>query len=206
MKKHLALISLITGVGIAGVSNSALAIPYQGATVYRAGNEAIIFSSTPGSRLQVNLGSINRANARLADACGFVRISSSTGDFTGLKVDGVPINASNLPINTNPSCTGGVPSEPRTENYKTANNQVVVVGKTPNTAVTIELPAPQTQNVTINACGFGVLRSRAGESLPTAFSVGSSNYTTASLPNSINPPYQRTVDGAPLCYVTVGWQ
>jgi hypothetical protein len=189
---------------------SAFAIPYQSATIYKAmdgANQVVVFSATGGTRISVNLGTSDKSTARLAGSCGEVRISPpSSGDFTGLKVDGTAINVSSLSTQTLPSCVSGSFSEARTTNFKTPTGQVVIVGKTPGSAVSVSLPAAVTRSVTANACGFGVLKSTSTSGpLPSSFSVGSTNYTLASLPDAGTPPYCRTVNGTPYGYVPASW-
>jgi hypothetical protein len=188
---------------------SAFAIPYQGATVYKAmdgSNQVVVFSGTSGSKISVSLGSSDKATARLAGSCGELRISPpSSGDFTGLKVDGVAVNASSLSIQTLPSCVNGSFSEARTTNFKTPTGQVVVVGKTPGSAVAVSLPSPTTRSVTANGCGFGILKSTSSSSLPASFMVGTTSYTVATLPDATTAPYCRTVNGTPFGYVPTSW-
>lgn len=200
------------GLGVAAIASSAgsaFAIPYNGATVYKAmdgSNQVVVFSATPGSRIQVNLGSSPRPVARLAGACGELRISPpASGDYTGLEVDGVAVNAATLPTQSLPSCVNGSFSETRSANFKTPNNQVVVVGKTPGSAVAVSLPAVVNRNVTVNACGFGILRPSTGQTLPSSFSVGSTTYTLASLPDATTSPYCRIINGIPFGYVPASW-
>ncbi|WP_373527378.1 hypothetical protein [Nostoc sp.] len=204
------ILAFLVGVGaIASNIGSAAAIPYQSATVYKAmdnGSTVVVFSATPASRIQVSLGSADRPTARLAGSCGEVRISSpSTGSFAGLKIDGVAVDASTLPVQSLPSCVSGAFMEPRAANFKTAGNQVVIVGKTVNAAVSVSLPQPTTRTVTVNACGFGVLRPTTGLSLPTSFMVDATSYTLATLPNAVTAPYCRTIDGTPYGYVPASW-
>ncbi|MBD2458409.1 hypothetical protein H6G80_30625 [Nostoc sp. FACHB-87] len=207
---NLGLIATTIFSAIASSVAPAAAIQYNGASVYKAmdnGNQVVVFSASPGSRVQVSLGSSDRATARLAGSCGEVRISvPSSGSFEGLKVDGTAIDASALSTQTLPSCVNGSFSETRSSNFKTPTGQVIVVGKTPGAAVTVTLPASSTRSVTINACGFGVLRptSTSGP-IPSSFSVGTTDYTLASLPDAQTPPYCRTVQGTPYGYVPASW-
>jgi hypothetical protein len=202
--------ALVTVVALSVIasSGSASAIPYNNNTVYKAmdgTNQIVVFSATPGSRISVNLGSSSRPVARLAGACGEVRISPpASGNYTGLQIDGVAVNVSSLPTQTLPSCVNGSFSETRSANFKTPNNQVIIVGKTPGGAVSISLPAAVSRSITVNGCGFGVLRS-TGQTLPETFSTESSSYTLASLPNANIAPYCRTVNGTPYGYVPASW-
>jgi hypothetical protein len=194
---------------IASGISPAAAIPYNSATVYKAmdnGSTVVVFSATSGSRINVSLGSADRPVARLAGSCGEVRISSpSTGSFAGLKIDGIAVDASTLPIQTLPSCVSGAFAESRTTNFKTANNQVVIVNKSVGSAVSVSLPQPTTRSVTVNACGFGILRPTTGLTLPASFMVDAASYTLATLPNAVTAPYCRTIDGTPYGYVPASW-
>jgi hypothetical protein len=196
-------------LGIASNIGSAAAIPYNGATVYKAmdsGSTVVVFSSTAGSRIAVSLGSEDKSTARLAGSCGELRISvPSSGSFSGLKVDGVAVNAATLSTQTLPSCVSGAFSETRTTNFKTATGQVVIVGKTPGSAVAVSLPSPTTRSVTANACGFGILKGTSTSALPATFMVGTTTYTLATLPNAVTAPYCRTIDGTPYGYVPASW-
>jgi hypothetical protein len=212
-KNQIAKLGLVATTIFSALASSvapAAAIPYNSATVYKAmdnGSTVVVFSGSAGSKVSVSLGSSDKSTARLAGSCGEVRISPpSTGDFTGLKVDGTAINAASLPTQTLPSCVNGSFSETRSANFKTPTGQVVVVGKTPSAAVTVTLPAASSRSVTINACGFGVLKptSTSGP-LPSSFSVGTTNYTLSSLPDAGTPPYCRTVNGTPYGYVPASW-
>lgn len=205
--------SFICGLGIISAIASSLApaaaIPYKGDTVYKAvdkGLPIVIFSASPGSKIRVNLGSSAATQARVAGACGEVRLSvPASGSFAGLKVDGTAIDATALPTQTLPSCVSGSFAEPRTANFKTAAGQVIIVGKTANAAVSIELPQPSVATVSVNACGFGTLRARSGATLPATFSTESSNYTLSSLKDAAKPPLCRTAGGQAAAYIPSSW-
>lgn len=207
-------LALLVGVGaiasgIASNIGSAGAIPYQGATVYKAmdsGSTVVVFSATAGSRISVSLGNSDKSTARLAGSCGEVRISPpATGDFTGLKVDGTAVNAATLSTQSLPSCVSGSFSEARTTNFKTPTGQVVIVGKTPGAAVAVTLPSSTSRTVTANACGFGVLKGTTSSPLPASFMVGTTSYTVSSLPDATIAPYCRVVSGTPYGYVPASW-
>ncbi|MFK0734227.1 MAG: hypothetical protein ACIWVG_24270 [Gloeotrichia echinulata HAB0833] len=205
-------ITLVTVVALSAIASSVMpasAIPYNNNSVYKAidGNaQVVVFSGTAGSKISVNLGNSEKSTAKLVGACGEIRISPpASGDFAGLKVDGNAINAASLPTQTLPSCVNGSFSEMRNTNFKTANNQVVIVGKTPGASVSISIPSVTTKSITINGCGFGVLKPNSNQSLPASFSVNSNNYTLSSLPNAGNPPICRTVNGTPYGYVPASW-
>lgn len=174
-------------LGIASIA-PASAIQYNTSTVYKAtdgGYTVVVFSASAGSKIQVNLGNVSKPTAKIVGACGEIKLSvPSSGSFTGLKVDGTSVDASTLSTQTLPSCVNGTFAEARTSNFKTPSGQVVIVGKTPGTAASVELPQPTIKTVSINACGFGVLKESATFTLPTTFKVDATDYTTASLPDS----------------------
>ncbi|MBC1237576.1 hypothetical protein [Nostoc sp. 2RC] len=204
------LIALVgLGAAIASSISPAFAIPYASNTVYKVVKEGVTtvyISATANSRVQLELGSVERSTARIVGACGEVRISvPSSGTFTGLKVDGVAILADSLPSQLMPSCVSGAFSESRPENFRTPNGQVVVVGKTPGAAVAIALPNESTRNISVNGCGFAVLRSTTSTPLPDTFKFASTDYTVSSLPDAGEPPVCRTSNGVSTGYVPSSW-
>jgi hypothetical protein len=207
VKKGIIATTALSGVLVA---NSAFAIPYGTDTVYKAmgtnGQTEVYVSSAAGSRVNVLLGATDRPQARIAGACGEVRISvPSTGSFAGLKVDDVTVDAATLLTQTLPSCISGSFAEPRTANFKTPTGQIVIVGKTVGNAVKITLPQETTRAVTVNACGFGVLRGSTTSPLPANFTIGTQNYTLASVANATNGPICRTNGAISTGYVPAAW-
>ncbi|BDI20962.1 MULTISPECIES: hypothetical protein [Nostoc] len=198
-------------VGVLAASIApAAAIPYGSNTVYKVMDatygSTVYISATANSRVQVQLGSVDRSTARIAGACGELRISvPSSGSFEGLKVDSMAIDASALPTQVLPACTSGTFAEARTANFKTPNGQVVIVGKTPGSAVAITLPSTASRNVSINACGFGILRASSGSTLPDTFDIGTNSYTLASLADAGDPPICRTTNGVSSAYIPSSW-
>ncbi|MUG92737.1 hypothetical protein F7734_09865 [Scytonema sp. UIC 10036] len=208
--KLLRILSLISTIAAtASITAPAMAIPFGSNTVYKGVDglyQVVVFSGTPGSKITVSLGSVPKTTAKIVGSCGEVRISPpASGAFTGLKVDGTAVDASTLPSNTLPACSNGAFAEPRTANFKTPNNEVVIVGKTAGTAISIELPQPSAKTVTVNACGFGQIKATATTPLPSTFSVGTTNYTVSSLPDASKPPLCRTANGISTGYVPSTW-
>lgn len=205
------ILALALGVGaIASNIGSAWAIPYGTDTVYKTvdatNGTTIYISGTANSKALVSLGTVDRSTARIAGACGELKISiPSSGSFTGLKVDGMAIDASSLSTQILPSCVSGTFAETRSTNFKTPNGQVVIVGKAPGSAVAITLPSDSTKNVSINGCGFGFFRALSGSTLPTTFDIGATSYTVASLSDAGEPPVCKTTNGVSTGYVPSTW-
>jgi hypothetical protein len=193
---------------LAFVSAPALAIPYQGATVYKTsidGIDQIIFSATANTRVAASIENQTRNTGRIAGTCGEVKITSSTGDYSGLEVDDAAVNSGTLPVFTLPSCVSGAFAESRPSNFKTPTGQVIVVGKTPGSAVKVNLPSDVIRYVTINGCGFGILKATTSSPIPASFKVGTDAYVFSSLTTSPGVPLCRSSNGVYTGYVPSGW-
>jgi translation initiation factor IF-1 len=190
------------------ISAPALAIPYQSATVYKTsidGIDQIIFSATANTRVAVSIENQVRNSGRIAGTCGEVKISSSTGDYSGLTVDDTAVDSTALSVLTLPSCVSGTFAEARTANFKTPTGQIVVVGKTPGSAVKVNLPSDVIRYVTINGCGFGILKATTSSPIPASFKVGTVSYTFSGLTTSPGVPLCRSSNGVYTGYVPSGW-
>jgi hypothetical protein len=210
MRKVQKLFIAAFGIAIAALNSpAAQAIPYGTENVYKVmkdGVTTVYVSATANSRVQLELGSVERSTARIVGACGEVRISvPSSGSWDGLKVDGTAIDATSLATQVLPACTNGTFAEARTSNFKTPNGQIVIVNKSVGSGVAITLPGDATRNLSINACGFGVLRSTTSTALPNSFSMSGTNYTVSSLPDAGEPPVCRTNGGVSTGYVPSSW-
>jgi hypothetical protein len=210
MKKIL----ILTVMGIGAVASSlapAAAVKYNGASVYKAtenGITTVYIDGTAGSKMAVDLGQVTKTTSKLATACGDVKISIPKGNtsYTGLTVDGVAIDYAALPIQTLPTCLNGQFTEARTANFKTAKGQVIIVGKTPNTSVSITVPSDSLKNLAINGCGTGVLKAAKGTTLPATFTINGTSYTLASLPDAGHGPVcKKSSDGTYSAYTPSSW-
>ncbi len=204
--------AFLLGIGAFAFSlQPANAVKYGANSVYKAtenGITTIYIDGTAGNKVAVDLGQLTKTTSKLAAACGDVRISIPKGNpnFTGLTVDGTAIDYASLPVQTLPTCTNGTFSEARTANFKTAKGQVVIVGKTPNNSVSISVAGESLRNLAINACGTGLLRAPKGETLPATFTVNSTSYTLASLPDSGHGPVcKKSATGAYTTYTPSTW-
>lgn len=213
MKLLKGIVCAFLGMGaIASSLQPAAAVKYGTDSVYKATENSITtvyVDGTAGTKVAVDLGQMTHKSSKIAGACGQVSISVPKGNmtFTGLKVDGTAIDYSTLPTQTLPSCTSnGTFAESRTANFKTARGQVVIVGKTVGTSVSIEVPAESVRNLTINGCGTGMLHAVKGETLPATFKINGTSYTLASLPDSGHGPVcKKAADGTYSAYTPSTW-
>jgi uncharacterized alkaline shock family protein YloU len=203
-----------TLVGVSAVASSftpALAVKYNGASVYKATENSITtvyIDGTAGSKVAVDLGQVTKTTSKLPTACGDVKISIPKGNtsYTGLTVDEVAIDYASLPIQTLPTCLNGQFTETRTANFKTAKGQVIIVGKTPNTPVSITVPSDLLRSLAINGCGTGVLKAAKGTTLPATFTINGTSYTLASLPDAGHGSVcKKASDGTYSAYTPSSW-
>ena len=204
--------AFLLGIGaIASSLQPAAAVKYGANSVYKAtenGITTVYIDGTAGNKVAVDLGQLTKTTSKLAAACGDVKISIPKGNpsFTGLMVDGTAIDYASLPIQTLPTCTNGTFAEARTANFKTAKGQVVIVGKTANTSVSISVASESLRNLAINGCGTGLLRAPKGETLPATFTVNGTSYTLASLPDAGHGPVcKKSASGSYAAYTPSSW-
>ncbi len=190
----------------------ASAIQYNGSAVYKAtenGITTVYINGNPGSKVAVDLGQVSKTVSKLSAACGDVRISIPKGNpnFTGLNVDGTAIDYASLPVQTLPTCKNGTFTEARTANFKTPKGQVVIVGKTPSTSVSITVMADSLRSITVNQCGNALLRASKGSTLPPTFTINGTSYTLASLPNAGKGPVckKSSSTGKYSTYIPPSW-
>lgn len=204
MKKNL---SLISALGIAIASNlfiplESLAIPFNSNTIYKItnptnGQEEVYFSGTPNTSIQASMGLTDRYTTRVADGCGVVRLTASQiGVNTTIEFNNATVDIATLPQQLQPSCINGTLSEPRPDNYKTPEGNVIIVGLTPAQPYIANIPRNTTRRIRINTCGFGRLRSTSTFTIPPSFDVNGSTITLATLPDS---------GAAPRCSRGVGY-
>lgn len=178
---------------------SASAVQYNSNTIYKVqgtNGPEIYVSAAPGTRAEFDMGQVDRPAARLAGNCGEVRINPPRGGtFEFVKAAGQTIDPSTLPTQLLPSCRSGSFSEPRTENFKTPEGRIILVGYTPGQAVAIATPRAVTRRATVNGCGFARIRSSSTFTLPASFSYMGTEYTVASLPDAGKPPVCRSTTG-----------
>ncbi|MHC5823163.1 MAG: hypothetical protein ACYT04_46860 [Nostoc sp.] len=200
------IIALFVGVGaIASNMAPAAALKYGTADVYRVGSgtaAVIYFHGAASSSISADIGYVSKVSSKLAGSCGEIVLSGSTvGTTPTLKVNSTTVTLSSLPTRLLPTCTGSSFAESRAANFKTPDGKVVLVGNTAGTSATLDIPKATVKTIKINECGFGSFKGSDSAPLPTAFKVGSTNYTVSTLPDA---------GGAPKCssgmgYVPASW-
>jgi hypothetical protein len=165
------------------------AIPYRTSNIYRAGQDVII-SAPANTKVDVGLGFNIRNKAVLAGNCGDVKVTLPKSSPATIAVGTKTLTIANLPTQSLPSCKNGQFVEARTADFKTPEGKVVALGFTPNQSVTVGIPTPTTRRVSINACGFGTLKSASG-----SIAVSGQNYNVSQLPDAGAPPVCRKGTG-----------
>jgi len=190
MKKLLIpLVGGLSSVGLSGsVINPALAVPYNGNTLYRGTDRGVfvtIFSGTPNTVISVGLKN-DRPISRIVGSCGEIRLSANAlGAIppNSISINGTTIDISNLPTHATPACVGGSFVDPVPTNFKTPSGGVVLGGRTAGTAVTLLVARDVPRSVLINGCGFGILRSA-----PATFNYNGTTRTYSALPDAGKAP------------------
>jgi hypothetical protein len=182
-------------------------LTYKSNTVYRAGLNEIIVSGTPSTKVSVNEGTYTKSVNKTANACGQVKITKPKLGFSNLKVNGVAIDITTLTTVTSaPKCTAGVLKTPQPTAIQTETGTVVVPGLTANASIPVSYDTPKVKNLSINSCGFAAIKtSTSSPTLPTTLLIGGTTYTTATLPDSSEPPRLQRVNGVSTCYTPTGW-
>ncbi|OUL23969.1 hypothetical protein BV378_20265 [Nostoc sp. RF31YmG] len=207
-KSQIIKLGIIATATISAVASSifpAAAIKYGTNDVYRVGSGSsavIYFDGTPSSSISADIGYVSRLSSKLAGACGEIVLSnSSIGTTSTIKVGSLPVTLSSLSTQLLPSCTNGSFAEARSSNFKTPDGKVVIVGNTPGSSVTLDIPKATVKTIKINECGFGYLKGSDSTPLPSTFKIGSTTYTVSSLPDAGMAPKCSSGVG----YVPASW-
>lgn len=197
---------VVTGLVLSLVPKAYGQLTYKSNTVYRAGTSEIIISGTPNTKVSLTEGNYTKTTSKTANTCGLVKIKIPKLGLSNLNVNGSSIDASTLATGTVPRCSKGTLTTPLSGPLKTAAGTIVVPGLTPNTSISVSYDTPKVKNVSINACGFGAIKTtNSSPTLPATFTIAGTNYTTSALTDAGQPPKFQRVNGTPTCYTPVGW-
>lgn len=188
MKKQsiaLAFISAIVSTG--AIVNSVQA---QSAFYPNAIDTTLLFEGTALAPFEANIW-LGGSATKVANPCGLAIFSTLDNPGQSLFVAGARINYQNLPIQTIPACKAGVLSEPRPNNFKTAEGRTVLVGQTGS--VTAQYLVRRKRSGSFNACGFRTVNIKNTATLG-ADSIG---VTFAGQTSSMGDLNQ--VDSLPIC-------
>lgn len=120
----------------------------------------VYFGGTPNAELSVMVGGVEGKRNLTASACGIATLKPSTTRPipATFKIGVNTITVANLPTQLLPKClTNGQLEESRTQNFKTSDGTVVIVGQAPSASITMTYDDTIGRKVKMNACGFGKL-------------------------------------------------
>lgn len=205
MQKKLARAAAVLGIAMTTIplfTTVANAVP----TIFRdSQNNVYVMGQSPQSRVSLTYNGMLRSRDYQANTCGWITLrNSSTSPIAGtIVVGGTNVDTASLPTQLLPGCTNGTPAETRSANFRTSTGDVVIVGRTAGSYVTIQVPQNRDRSATANACGF------AKFSNSTTYQHQSSTMVefSSDYDGSINGLTQRD---APICsrgnlYVPYGW-
>jgi len=198
--KKLALVAI--SAIVLGLSQAAHA-----QTFYRTTDSTIYGTGlTVGSKVTVNYPLLKTSSVK-SGYCGEVVFKLTNLAETKIKVDGTELTLASLPQLLLPTCDSktGTFAEARTVAFKTYDDKVVVVGKTPSTYYTVY--SSQSRSLTANGCGF--VTAAASSSYPQASStvIGIGSGTEAAISTLMlkDAPICRTSNGISTAYYPAAW-
>lgn len=144
---------------------------------------------TPATPADFTFTGVTQSKIVVSNDCGAAIIKGSTSVPTAdsITVAGTVVNTAALGIGVLPSCVSGAFSTPVTSNFKTATGQVVVIGLTPNSAITVSQLGNKVKKGTANACGIGRLASSASFTVAGSFTVGGETLNYDTIPTALPP-------------------
>lgn len=92
-----------------------------------------------------------KTKAFIANPCGLIIVPTSEHPLQRVFA-GTNIGYSSLPVQTLVTCSTGILSEPRPDNFKTSDGRTVLVGRTGS--IEVQYMARSRKGGTFNACGF----------------------------------------------------
>jgi hypothetical protein len=189
MKKLLtAGLSIVTAIAPLSFPLEANAIPFQSNTVYRAlnnGSTVVVFSGAPAGTATITVKN-SSPTSRIVGACGEIRLSPAVVGpvpLANVTVNNSQIDTSNLQTFNIPLCENGVFSPSVPTNFRTPQGGIVLGGRTPGTAVSVIVPRDVARTITLNSCGFGILRNPG-----TSVNMNGTNTQVSTLPNAGQAP------------------
>lgn len=136
------------------LSIAAIALPQSAIAqtqFFNGADKILQFEGTPNSPFAAEIWTIKTASVT-ANACGLATVRTLPNSMQFVRVGDNQIDYSSLPVQTIPSCSGGVLSEPRPNNFKLADGRTVLVGQ--SGSVSVQFLGRSARSGTFNACGL----------------------------------------------------
>jgi hypothetical protein len=156
----------------------------------KALDRVLVFEGTPNAPFEAFIWT-GKTKLITANLCGLAIVPTYEHPMQRVIASGSNVNYSDLPIQTLVTCSGGVLSEPRPSNFKTADGRTVLVGR--SGSIEVFYMARSKRGGTFNACGFKLATIKnadaiGADSIPIDYSGN-----TQSLGDLIS------VDSLPIC-------
>lgn len=194
MKKTIAAL-----LGIAAIAFSQGAI---GQTVtIKPPDRVVNFEGAANSPFTATFWSL-RSRTIAANACGVVVVPTLDHSMQVISLNGNFLDYQSLPVQTLPSCSGGILKEPRTANFKLADGKTVLVNQTGS--VNVQFLSKTTRTGTFNACGLKSMSIKNAENIGAdsiQIDFGGQTQSVGDLPGSEYPPICRKVGNNSVKYV-----
>ncbi len=140
---------------------AAIALPQSaiadGFVTNKAGIKSFVFTGLPlNQAVPIQIVGWPKDKATTPNACGLTIVAPTTGaTIMMIAFPSAPlVEAASLPVQTIPTCSGGVLAEPRTANFRTSTGSVVLINQT---AGTIRIVQQISRTIKSNGCGIAKL-------------------------------------------------
>jgi len=204
-----ALLALLSAVG------PAIAATPPDVFKDKDGNVFVHGATSPGAGLSLPVEYVGRGQeSRLrSNYCGEVAITITSSrpalgnSLTVLDEQGTSnIDVAALPVETRPRCVGQNLEEPRTNDYKTPDGDVVLVGRTAGLYSEVSFnDLNYTSNRRANGCGFIQLSNTTRNPLPAQLVINSTNYTINTLTEADPPVCRGNSSNGYTLYLPQSW-
>ncbi|MCA6593377.1 MAG: hypothetical protein IM535_15025 [Pseudanabaena sp. M38BS1SP1A06MG] len=183
---------LISALALTSVVSGAIAMGANAQSVYKDPNGAIYATGlTPSTSTEFVFSSINQSRSVVANSCGAISLrGTSTSPLPAtIIVAGTSINVSSLPVQLLPTCTAGSWNVTPSENFRTSTGQVVIIGQTPNTALSVSYYGSAIRRANANLCGSARIAPSGSftPSGPFTITGQSGTFDVATLTQKANP-------------------
>lgn len=197
-------LNLILGLAALSIVAIAPSVSAQVVLSKDSTNRLYVSGLQANTEYPLTMTSSNITRRLLANQCGLITVpapnSTNNNPASFVVVDGSIVNPASLEIKAIPRCssTNGVYSLDiaAPANFVTPRGQTILVNKSPNLAIEIQIESPRLRNFTTDACG--ILRVTNSATFPVT------NGSNIAVGDSNNPLFFGAVPGTestpPLCF------
>jgi hypothetical protein len=167
----------------------------QAAEVYKDSLGKVYVSGvTPSTDVEFVFTGLTQTKSYISDTCGAIYIKgSATSPIPSSVVlpSGTTVNTTTLTVGLKPKCTTGAWDVTPTTNLKTPTNEVIIIGQTPNAAVSVNFTGATVKKTSADTCGIAKIGGTSFTPSGTVIVAGVTS-TVASMTTKANPDICKT--------------